>query len=87
MNLLESTYPGGVKQYVANAKQILENADKNPYEDFNINVPVGYSLDFYKTEQIDQLEEIGIKEMSQACFVLVAGGLGERLGYKVRFFI
>jgi len=60
---LESTYPGGVQQYVENAKQLLENADKNPYEQFKINVPVGFSLDFHDQQQIDQLEEIGLKEI------------------------
>jgi hypothetical protein len=45
--VLETTYPGGVRQYVKNAKQLLENAEKNPYADYQINVPVGYSLDFY----------------------------------------
>lgn len=27
-------------------------------------------------------EEIGMKELKHSCFVLVAGGLGERLGYE-----
>jgi UDP-N-acetylglucosamine pyrophosphorylase len=29
-----------------------------------------------------QLEEAGVKEAGKAAFVLVAGGLGERLGYS-----
>ena len=29
-----------------------------------------------------ELESIGIEELKKACFVLVAGGLGERLGYN-----
>ena len=29
-----------------------------------------------------KLEEAGVKEARNAIFVLVAGGLGERLGYK-----
>lgn len=28
------------------------------------------------------MEEIGVKELAKTCFVIIAGGLGERLGYS-----
>jgi UDP-sugar pyrophosphorylase len=31
---------------------------------------------------MEDLENVGVKEISKICFVLVAGGLGERLGYE-----
>lgn len=30
----------------------------------------------------DDYESDGMKELSKTCFVLIAGGLGERLGYS-----
>jgi UDP-sugar pyrophosphorylase len=44
-------------------------------------VPSGARLDFHD-ESIYEYEKIGIPEMKNCCFVLVAGGLGERLGYS-----
>ena len=31
---------------------------------------------------MDEMEELGMKELDKVCFVLIAGGLGERLGYS-----
>ena len=31
---------------------------------------------------MDEYEELGLKELSKLGFVLIAGGLGERLGYS-----
>ena len=36
----------------------------------------------YGSEAFMKFEEEGVKEASKAIFVLVAGGLGERLGYS-----
>jgi len=46
-----------------------------------IEVPSGELLDFHD-ESIYEYEKIGIPELKKCCFVLVAGGLGERLGYS-----
>jgi len=46
-----------------------------------LQVPSGESLTFGDDNFI-HFEEIGVKEMQNAAFVLVAGGLGERLGYN-----
>ena len=32
--------------------------------------------------EFDEMEELGLQELSKLCFVLIAGGLGERLGFS-----
>lgn len=44
-------------------------------------VPNGEKL-IYGDEKFMQYEEAGAKEAQHSAFVLVAGGLGERLGYS-----
>lgn len=44
-------------------------------------MPTGEVLTF-GDDNFMKLEEAGVKEARNAIFVLVAGGLGERLGYK-----
>ena len=80
---LNQTYPGGLEAYYNRGKKLLRDAkeDVNPYEGFIPSAPKGHKIDFYSPE-IDVLEEIGIQEVKNAAFVLVAGGLGERLGYN-----
>ena len=46
-----------------------------------MQVPTGEQLS-YGSETFMKFEEEGVKEASKAIFVLVAGGLGERLGYS-----
>lgn len=47
----------------------------------HFQVPVGQQLN-YGDEEFVKFEEAGVKEANNAVFVLVAGGLGERLGYS-----
>ena len=55
----------------------------NPYEGMEISVPPsGARLKFSNPESIFEYEKLGIPELKNTCFVLVAGGLGERLGYS-----
>uniref|UniRef100_A0A453SM54 Uncharacterized protein n=1 Tax=Aegilops tauschii subsp. strangulata TaxID=200361 RepID=A0A453SM54_AEGTS len=56
-------------------------AGQNPYDGFTPSVPSGEALTF-GDENFVSLEAAGVKEARNAAFVLVAGGLGERLGYK-----
>ena len=46
-----------------------------------MQVPMGENLTF-GDETFIKYEETGIREAKNAAFVLVAGGLGERLGYN-----
>ena len=80
---LEHTYPGGIREYCKRAKQLLKAASENanPYEGYTPSVPQGENVIFGDTNFME-LENIGMEQLRYTAFVLVAGGLGERLGYK-----
>ncbi|MCE3050487.1 hypothetical protein HAX54_047327 [Datura stramonium] len=80
---LNSSYPGGLAAYINTARKLLADskAGKNPYDGFTPSVPSGEVLT-YGDDNFVQFEDAGIKEARKAAFVLVAGGLGERLGYN-----
>ena len=82
---LQGGYPGGIPGYVAQARKLLQaaGAGDNPMADVErIEVPVGHTLE-YGTDHFVELERRGLANAAaQCCFVLVAGGLGERLGYS-----
>nr|GEU63393.1 UDP-sugar pyrophosphorylase [Tanacetum cinerariifolium] len=73
----------GLTSYVKTAKELLADskAGRNPFDGFTPSVPSGEVLTFGDDNFI-QYEETGVKEVQNAAFVLVAGGLGERLGYN-----
>lgn len=54
---------------------------ENPFDKYKPEVPDGVFLK-PGTEDFDTFEEEGLKELSKVGFVLIAGGLGERLGYS-----
>jgi len=88
---LDNSYPGGLTSYLTKAKKLLkESADgTNPFLDFTASVPVGESL-LYDGDGADgqtgmsfsEAEQVGLTGIADVAFVLVAGGLGERLGYS-----
>ncbi|KAL4490445.1 hypothetical protein ABPG72_002655 [Tetrahymena utriculariae] len=84
VNKLNKSYPGGLEQYTKSAKILLKNSTQNvnPYERFIPSVPVGEKVNFSSYEEVESLESIGREELNQTAFVLVAGGLGERLQYN-----
>ncbi|CAK8567416.1 unnamed protein product [Lathyrus sativus] len=81
--VLDSSYPGGLVAYINNAKRLLADskAGNNPFDGFTPSVPTGETLKF-GDENFNKYEEVGVREARKAAFVLVAGGLGERLGYN-----
>ncbi|KAI3941399.1 hypothetical protein MKW92_022209 [Papaver armeniacum] len=83
VNKLDTSYPGGLASYIQNARRLLADSKegKNPFDGFTPSVPSGEILTF-GDENFVKFEEAGIKEVRNAAFVLVAGGLGERLGYN-----
>ncbi len=80
---LNKSYPGGIKEYIKRAQTLLKDAKEgaNPYDDYTPSVPSGETLSFDDPEY-EKLEELGLIEAQYTGFVLVAGGLGERLGYS-----
>lgn len=80
---LDLQYPGGITAYVDNSRKLLEESRRgtNPLEGCTPEVPDGISLDFGGDSYRD-MESRGVVEAGNCAFVLVAGGLGERLGYS-----
>lgn len=80
---LNSSYPGGLASYIKTARGLLADskAGKNPFDGFTPSVPTGEVLTF-GDDSFVSFEDRGVKEARKAAFVLVAGGLGERLGYN-----
>ena len=88
---MDSSYPGGLAAYLKKARVLLkESADgTNPFTDFESSVPEGESLsydspspDSHTGMTFSEAEESGLTGIADVAFVLVAGGLGERLGYS-----
>lgn len=87
---LDDSYPGGLVTYLSKAKTLLAEsaAGSNPFEDYTASVPVGESLTYNEAADLDggmtftEAERIGLTGIANTAFVLVAGGLGERLGYS-----
>ena len=79
----DAGYPGGIAAYVANAKKLLGDSKEgvNPFDGWTPSVPNGVVVQ-YGDETHVALEKRGMDEIGDAAFVLVAGGLGERLGYS-----
>ncbi len=80
---IDLNYPGGLSGYIKNSRKLLAEAKegKNPFEGFVPEHPDTVDL----TEINDafvQYEGIGVKHFDKVGVVLVAGGLGERLGYN-----
>lgn len=81
---LDREYPdGGLLGYINNAKQLLMNSKNgvNPLDGWKPSVPKGTMFNL-ATPEYERTEAIGLKEIGRVGFVLVAGGLGERLGFS-----
>ena len=81
-NALEKATPGGIKDYLKRAKILLEESKNNvnPFKEYTPEVPLGFDIKV-GSEQFYELDKLGFTEIENTVFVLVAGGLGERLGY------
>ena len=80
---LDSSYPGGIKAYVASARKLLAQSQRgeNPLGGWSPSVPAdGYDLT-PGTADYEKYERAGLALASQVGFVVPAGGLGERLGF------
>lgn len=81
--LLDSSYPGGLSAYISRSRSLLKSAQngENPLEGWIPEVPSGISLNPASNE-FDDFEIAGMQNIGLCGFILVAGGLGERLGYN-----
>ena len=82
VNYLDKATPGGIKDYLKRAKILLEDSKNNvnPFKDYTPEVPLGFDIKI-GSEQFYELDKLGFEQIENTVFVLVAGGLGERLGY------
>lgn len=82
-SLNESYTDGGLIGYIKNARKLLKNSKDgvNPLEGWKPSIPQGEMFEL-GTSEYQSTEALGIAELGNVGFVLVAGGLGERLGYS-----
>ncbi len=82
LHLVEASYPGGLIGYLHNARALLAGAasELNPFEGYTPSQPDLVDLSDFGTSY-DEAEALGFTAFAQTAVVLVAGGLGERLGY------
>ena len=75
-------YPGGLRSYVLNARALLANAraGTNPYADLVPEHPTQEDLSVLGP-RLRHFENLGLAHAAGLAVVLVAGGLGERLGF------
>lgn len=76
-------YPGGMTQYLKNARNLISESQNgiNPLKGFTPQIPQSVRLDKLD-HAYREYEEIGSQCFGETGIVLVAGGLGERLGYS-----
>ncbi|MCU0858023.1 MAG: UTP--glucose-1-phosphate uridylyltransferase [Pontiellaceae bacterium] len=81
--LINDSYPGGLTGYISNARKLLAAAQtgSNPFDGFVPHHPNTVDLTQFN-ESYDHYEALGAAHFEKTAVVLVAGGLGERLGYS-----
>lgn len=82
--LVHQSYPGGLPGYIDNARKLLAEAraGSNPFEGFVPHQPDAVVDLTGFGERYDHYEKTGLSHFDKTGIVLVAGGLGERLGYS-----
>ena len=80
---LHKNYPGGLEEYSKNIRKHLADsrAGSNAFSGWSPEHAIGDTLPF-ESEAFVEAETLGVRAMKDAVFVLVAGGLGERLGFS-----
>ena len=78
----DASYAGGLAKYISRSRELLAASQRgaNPFEGFAPSVPDGETLVFGEAG-FESAEAAGLEAAAKTGFVLVAGGLGERLGY------
>ena len=82
-NELDKVCRGGIKDYLQRAKIVLEASKNkvNNFSDTTIEIPDDIPHIEIGTDEFFELDQLGFNQLKDTVFVLVAGGLGERLGY------
>ncbi len=82
LRLVNDSYPGGLIGYIRNARILLAGAasEANPFEGYIPAKPDMVDLSEFGPEY-EEAEALGFAAFAETAVVLVAGGLGERLGY------
>jgi len=80
---LNQVTPTGMKSYLERGRKLLKESmlGVNPFDKYKPEVPTGVFLKVGEPD-LDKYEQKGIEELPYTGFVLIAGGLGERLGYS-----
>ena len=83
LTLLDNNYPGGLQAYLSRAKTLLSQAASgaNALQGYTPSIPQGHDLEVGGATFLER-ERRGAAEGKRIAYVLVAGGLGERLGYS-----
>ena len=81
LQALDASITGGLVAYVRRAAALLKDSEegKNPLEGYAPSIPAGHQLELGSPEFV-KYEAVGAS--ARCGFVVVAGGLGERLGYS-----
>ena len=76
------SYPGGLVAYIRNARRLLAESATggNPFAGYTPVEPDLVDLSNFGPAY-EEAEGVGLKSLAATAIVLVAGGLGERLGY------
>ena len=82
-NHLDKVCRGGIKDYLKRAKKLLEDSKNkvNFFHDYSVEIPDDIPHIDIGSEEFYELDKLGFDQLKDTVFVLVAGGLGERLGY------
>eukprot|EP00039_Didymoeca_costata_P012639 m.183046 g.183046 ORF g.183046 m.183046 type:complete len:621 (-) comp15538_c0_seq18:1175-3037(-) len=83
LQVLQENYAGGIGRYIERARKLLKDAadGKTPFDGYIPEIPKGCTLQF-ASDEYKKMEQIGLETTPYLGFVLVAGGLGERLGFS-----
>ena len=85
LKYFDRNYPGGIKNYISRARSLLLDSANavNPLDGWKPSEPEGLLVSpVLALEDYLSFEQEGLQEIGSSCIVLVAGGLGERLGYS-----
>lgn len=80
LHTMENSMVGGILGYLSRARKLLQESSANPFVGWRPEIPHGVHLEPY-TSEYSRYEQLGCVQLGCCGFVLVAGGLGERLGY------